>query len=171
MINIILFQPEIPGNTGNIIRTCLATNSKLHIIKPIAFSLTPKWMKRTAAGNLLSDIQHEIHENYKSFSKKYASKKIFYITRYGLKNYANTNFKNNRKKDIFVMFGRESTGIPKTILQNSLDTCLRIPMAPNVRSLNLATTVMLIAYEIHRQNNFQGLSLYEVQKGKNWILK
>ena len=173
MINIILFQPEIPTNTGNIIRTCLATNSKLHIIKPIGFDLHPKWTKRAAAGRLLSNIEHEIHDSYEQFLKKYKNKEIFYITRYGMKNYSDAPFKKiySENKEVWIMFGKESTGIPKKIMQKSLNHCLRIPMVPEERSLNLATTVMLLAYEIHRQNNFNGLSEYEVQKGKDFILK
>ena len=169
MINVILYQPEIPTNTGNIIRICLATRAKLHIIKPLSFDLHPKWFKRSSAGRYLSDIEHEIHNSYADFQNKYSTKKIYYITRYGLNNYADVSFRN--QKEVFVMFGRESTGIPKSILQSSLATCLRIPMAANTRSLNLANTVMLIAYEIQRQWDFQGMSKFEIQKGKNFILE
>ena len=171
MINIVLYQPEIPNNTGNIIRICLATNAKLHIIKPISFDLSPKYLKRAAAGRLLEDIKHEIHESYQEFNQKYAHKKIFFITRYGLKTYSDISFKKefDQKKEIWLMFGRESTGIPKEIMKKSLKTCLRIPMAPNERSLNLANTVMLLTYEVHRQIGYVGLSKYEVQKGKNFI--
>lgn len=168
MINIVLYQPEIPTNTGNIIRTCVATGSKLHIIQPTSFDLHPKWFKRAAAGRYLSDIPHEIHASYADFKKKYGSKKIHYITRYGLKTHTEANFK---EEEVWVMFGTESTGIPKKIMQDSIETCLRIPMVPGTRSLNLANTVMLMAYEIHRQNGFPGLSIYEHQKGKDFILK
>ena len=171
MINIVLYQPEIPNNTGNIIRSCLATGAKLHIIRPIAFELHPKWMKRAAAGRLLSDIEHEVHNSYEDFKKKYGDKKIFYITRYGQNNYSEAPFKetNDKDKEVWLMFGQESKGIPKDILQTSLDTCLRIPMVEKERSLNLATTVMLLAYEVHRQTGFNGLSEYEAQKGKDFI--
>ena len=173
MINIVLYQPEIPGNTGNIIRTCLATGAKLHIIKPISFDLHPKWMKRSGAGRVLSDIQHEVHETYADFKNKYGDKKIYYVTRYGMNNYSEADFKDtmDTNQEVWLMFGRESTGIPKEIMQESLDTCLRIPMVPEERSLNLATTVLLLAYEVHRQTGFKGLSEYEVQKGKDWIKK
>lgn len=173
MINIVLYQPEIPTNTGNIIRTCLATGSKLHIIKPISFDLHPKWIKRAGAGRLLSDIQHEVHESYDAFKQKYGDKKIFYVTRYGQHNYSDAPFTKveNETGEIWLMFGRESTGIPKEILKTSLDTCLRIPMVPEERSLNLATTVTLLSYEVHRQTGFKGLSQYEVQKGADFIEK
>lgn len=168
-INIVLYQPEIPGNTGNIIRTCLATNAKLHLIKPLAFSLEPKWIKRAAAGRTIEEIEYEVHESYKHFQEKYGNKKIYYITRYGQHTYSDPNFSN--EEEVWLMFGRESTGIPKEIMQKSLDTCLRIPMSPKERSLNLATTVMLLVYEVHRQTGFKGLSEYEVQKGKDFILE
>ena len=107
--------------------------------------------------------------NYNDFVKKYGDKKIYYITRYGLKNYSEINYSN--QDDIWIMFGTESTGIPKKILQTSIETCLRIPMKQDCRSLNLANSVNLIVYEILRQKNFEGLSEFEYQKGKNFILE
>lgn len=171
MINIVLYQPEIPTNTGNIIRSCLATGAKLHIIKPISFDLHPRWLKRSGAGRLLSDIPHEVHDSYSDFVNKYGDKKMFYVTRYGQNNYSDANFKSeiDSTDEVWLMFGRESTGIPKEIMQESLDNCLRIPMVEKERSLNLSTTVMLLLYEVHRQNDFDGLSKYEVQKGADWI--
>lgn len=168
MINIILYQPEIPTNTGNIIRTCYATQAKLHIIKPTSFELHPKWFKRAAAGRYLSDIEHEVHASYEAFQKKYGNKKIYYLTRYGHHTYSDVNFK--KENDVWLMFGTESTGIPKKILQTSLNTCLRIPMAASTRSLNLANTVVLLTYEVKRQQGFEDLLRYEDQKGKNFIL-
>ncbi|AAT27607.1 tRNA (cytidine(34)-2'-O)-methyltransferase [[Mycoplasma] mobile] len=171
MINIVLFQPEIPPNTGNIIRTCKATQAKLHIIKPIAFDLDPKYLKRSAAGWILEDIEHEVYETYDDFLKKHSEKSIYYLTRYGKINYSDVNFKKYQNNDdLFVMFGTESTGIPKKILKNNLENCLRIPMDKDMRSLNLANTVFLIAYEIQRQWNFEKLSKYEVQKGQDFLL-
>lgn len=173
MINIILYQPEISPNTANIIRTCFAGKAKLHIIKPIAFDLHPHWLKRKAAGHFLSEIQHEIHESYDKFLEKYSDKNVFYITRYGLHNYAEINYNKilKKEKEIWVMFGTESTGIPKRIMQDKITNCLRIPMNAQCRSLNLANSVAIVLYEILRQNNFEDLSVYEVQKGKDFILK
>lgn len=168
MINIILYQPEIPPNTGNIIRTCYATGAKLHIIKPISFDLFHPNIKRAAAGRTIDDIEYQVYENYDDFLKINSDKKIYYITRYGIKNYVSADFKN--EADIWVMFGTESTGIPKEILKKSIDHCLRIPMKADCRSLNLANSVNLIAYEILRQKNFEGLSEFEVQKGKEFLL-
>ena len=168
MINIILYQPEIPPNTGNIIRTCYATGAKLHIIKPISFDLFHPNIKRAAAGRTIDDIEYQVYENYDDFLKVNSDKKIYYITRYGIKNYVSADFKN--EVDIWVMFGTESTGIPKEILKKSINHCLRIPMKADCRSLNLANSVNLIAYEILRQKNFEGLSEFEVQKGKEFLL-
>lgn len=169
MINIILYQPEIPPNTGNIIRTCYATNAILHIIKPLAFDLYHPLIKRAAAGREIQEIEHHIYDDYEDFKKKNSSKKIFYVTRYGVKNYTEPDF--NIENDVWIMFGRESTGIPKEILSKNIDTCLRIPMTDKCRSLNLANSVSLMTYEILRQNNFNGLSLFENQKGKNFLLE
>ncbi|WP_412031374.1 tRNA (cytidine(34)-2'-O)-methyltransferase [Metamycoplasma buccale] len=173
MINIILYQPEINGNTANIIRTCSSGQAKLHIIKPVAFDLHPHWLKRNAAHHFLSEIQHEIHNDYQSFFNKYGTKNIYFITRYGLNSYCDIKFAKelNENDEIWIMFGTESTGIPKKIMQTNIENCLRIPMDANCRSLNLANSVAIVLYEILRQNNFKNLSKFEVQKGKDFILK
>lgn len=98
MLNIVLFQPEICPNTGNIVRTCFALGAKLHIIKPISFDLHPKYLRRYGAGKVLSDINHEVHDSYKDFYNKYKNKNIYYITRYGLRTYTENNFKNEYDK-------------------------------------------------------------------------
>lgn len=171
MLHIVLYQPEICPNTGNIIRTCYALGAKLHIIKPLGFELLPSKLSRPAAGRLLSDIQHEIHQSYEHFYQKYKDKKIFYITRYGLKSYNKPNFKTIARHhgEIWVMFGRESTGIDKKILSENIKTCLRIPMVSAMRSMNLANCVSIIGFEIMRQLNFDGLNFFETQKGKYYL--
>lgn len=171
MINVVLYQPEIPPNTGNIIRTCFATGAKLHIIKPISFDLFHPNIKRAAAGRTINDIEYEVYDSYDVFFKKNKHQKIYYLTRYGQKIYTDVNFNFEKEKDIWIMFGRESTGIPKKILQSSFSNCIRIPMLPQCRSLNLANSVNLVVYEILRQNNFKNLSFFEVQKGKDFILE
>ncbi|MDC8900162.1 tRNA (cytidine(34)-2'-O)-methyltransferase [Metamycoplasma hyosynoviae] len=173
MINIILYSPEISPNTANIIRTCYACNAKLHIIKPLGFDLHPHWLKRKAAGHFLSEIPHEVHENYDAFARKYGSKNIYYITRYGQKTYTDVKFATelSKKSELWIMFGTESTGIPKKIMQQKISNCLRIPMFAKCRSLNLANTVSIVLYEIMRQNKFAGLSEFEVIKGKDFIKK
>ncbi|QSF13490.1 tRNA (cytidine(34)-2'-O)-methyltransferase [Mycoplasma sp. Mirounga ES2805-ORL] len=172
MLNIILFEPEIPPNTGNIIRTCFALGAKLHIIKPISFDLDPKYLSRPAAGRLLSDIQHEVHNSYKEFNEKYKDKNIFYLTRYGLKTYTDVDFKSEYKKsnEIWLMFGKESTGIDKPILKSKIENCLRIPMVSEMRSINLANTVSIVGFEVMRQLNWENLNKFETQKGKDFLL-
>ncbi|AWX70483.1 tRNA (cytidine(34)-2'-O)-methyltransferase [Mycoplasmopsis anatis] len=173
MLNVVLYQPEICPNTGNIIRTCYSLGARLHIIKPIAFDLHPKYLRRYGAGRMLSDIQHEVHDSYEEFNKKYGNKNIFYITRYGLKTYDEVDYQANLDKDkeIWVMFGRESTGIDMSILKSNVDKCLRIPMISEMRSINLANCVAIVGFEIMRQLKWKDLSLFEVQKGKNFILE
>ncbi|TPE57271.1 tRNA (cytidine(34)-2'-O)-methyltransferase [[Mycoplasma] falconis] len=173
MINIIFYQPEISHNTASIIRTCMAGNAKLHIIKPTGFDIHPHWLKRSGAGHYLSEIQHEIHDSYESFYQKYGNKNIYYITRYGLKGYDEVDFQKEAKDsgEVWIMFGTESTGIPKRIMQTNIDNCLRIPMVKECRSLNLSVCGAIVLYEILRQTGFQDLSKYEVQKGKDFILK
>lgn len=168
MINVVLYQPEISPNTGNIIRSCFATGAKLHIIKPTSFDIHPKWLKRPAAGKHLTDIQHEIHASYEDFNKKYGKETIYYVSRYG-KQYHSTPDYAKHKEDIFLMYGRESTGLPFDLLNDNLDMCIRVPMVEKSRSLNLANTVIMTVYEVLRQKEYDGLSKFEVIKGKDWI--
>ncbi|WP_027334927.1 tRNA (cytidine(34)-2'-O)-methyltransferase [Mycoplasmopsis felifaucium] len=171
MLNIVLFEPEIPPNTANIIRTCFALGAKLHIIKPISFDLNPKYLKREAAGRLLSDIQHEVHNSYQDFYAKYKNKNIYYITRYGEISYSDIDYSKiyNQDKEVWLMFGKESTGIDKNILKDHLDRCLRIPMVSAMRSINLANCVAILGFEVMRQLDFRDLSKVEVQKGKDFL--
>lgn len=173
MINIVLYRPEIFPNTANIIRTCFALKAKLHIVKPVAFDLHPHWLKRAAAGLFLSDIEHEIHENYTKFEKMYGKKDIFFLTRYSKQVYTQVDFKKilQTKKELFLVFGSESTGIRKDILQKNLDRCLRIPMNSKSRSLNLSNSVAVVGYEVLRQLNFADLSFTETQKGPDFLEK
>ena len=170
MINVVLYQPEISPNTGNIIRSCYATGAKLHIIKPTAFDIHPKWFKRPSAGKYLSDIEHEIHESYEDFKNKYGNEVIYYVTRYGKQYHSTPDYKKH-KNDIFLMYGRESTGIPLDILRDNLKMCIRVPMTPNCRSLNLANTVMMTVYEVSRQLGYPELSQFEIQKGADWLIE
>lgn len=173
MINIVLYQPEISQNTANIIRTCAAIGAKLHIIKPTAFDLHPHWLKRSAAGKFLSDIEHEIHSSYQDFMKFNKNSCIYYLTRYSKKVYSEINFVKDldEHKEIFLVFGRESTGINLSILRENIDKCLRIPMLKTARSLNLSNSVSVVGYEIMRQINFKNLSTVEVQKGEDFLWK
>lgn len=165
MINIVLFEPEIPQNTGNIMRTCVAINAKLHLIKPLGFSLDEKSIKRSAV-NYIDKLDYEVYENIEEFFLNNKGE-YFFLTRYATKKYSDFDFK--IKNDIFFIFGKESTGIPKEILKNHLDQCLRIPTTENVRSLNLSNCVSIVAFEALRQREFENLLVYDKFKGENYL--
>ncbi len=167
MINIVLFEPEIPGNTGNIMRTCVATNSKLHLIEPLGFKLDEKSIKRSGV-NYVDNCDYTIYKNFQEFKEKNPGK-YYYSTRYGHKPHTDFNFKSD--ENIYIIFGKESTGIPKEILKDSLDTCMRLPMTENTRALNLSNCVAIITYEILRQNNYYDLLRDEPFKGIDYLEK
>jgi tRNA (cytidine/uridine-2'-O-)-methyltransferase len=165
MINVVLYEPEIPQNTGNIMRTCVATNSKLHLIKPLGFKLDDKHMKRCAV-NYLENLNYEVYENFEDFKSK--NKGVYYyLTRYGKKDH--TSFNYNTDENIYLIFGKESTGIPKEILKSDLDHCMRIPMTDKVRALNVSNSVAIMVYEVLRQQNFNNLLKTEPFKGENYL--
>lgn len=168
MINIVLFEPEIPTNTGNIMRTCIATNSKLHLIKPLGFSLDEKSVKRSGV-NYIDKIDMQIYENIDDFYSK-NNGTFYYLTRYGHKPHTTGNY-SNINENIYFMFGKESTGIPKKYLRGHLDHCFRIPMSDNVRSLNLSNTVAIVVYEALRQQNYNDLLFEEPHKSKDYIME
>lgn len=169
MINIVLYRPEKPQNTGNIMRTCVAINAKLHIIGPITFSVDDKALKRVGM-DYIDDLKMTFYPTYEDFLAKHKNKEIYYITRYANKVYSSFDF-SNPVKDIFIMFGRESTGIPHDILRDNPDRLLRIPMVANARSLNLSNCVAIISYEILRQQNFNNLATQEMIKGIDFLQK
>lgn len=167
MIHIILYRPEKPQNTGNIMRTCVAINAKLHIIGPITFSIDCKDLKRVGM-DYIDNLKYDFYPNYESFLKDFDDKEIFYVTRYSKKVYSSFDFSDLRK-DIFLMFGRESTGIPHDILRAHPDHLLRLPMVPDARSLNLSNCVAILVYEVLRQQNFPDLSTHEAIKGEDFL--
>ena len=166
MINIFLYEPEIPGNTGNIMRTCAATNAKLHLIKPLGFSLEEKYIKRSAV-NYLDKVNYQVYENFEDFLSQNDGD-FYFLTRYGKKPHSSFDYTKSTK-DIYLFFGKESTGIPKEILRNYLDRCLRIPTTDNVRSLNLSNCVALVLYEVLRQLDYPNLLRTEPFKGEDWL--
>ena len=145
MINIVLYEPEIPTNTGNIMRTCIACNAKLHLIEPLGFRLDEKSVKRSGV-NYLDNLNYEVYDDYNDFLAK-NSGDFYYFTRYGKKPHTSFDY-SDCTKNIYLIFGKESTGIPKDILKNNLDKCMRIPMSSNVRSLNLSNCVAIVVYEV-----------------------
>lgn len=152
-LNIVLFQPEIPQNTGNIARTCVLTNSKLHLIKPLGFSLEEKHLKR-AGLDYWQYLDMEIHESYEALREKYKEGTFYFSTTKGRYFYHQVNF----KAGDFIIFGRESSGLPDYIRDSDPDRCIRIPMLEtSTRSLNLSNTVSIVAYEALRQSGFPNM--------------
>ena len=166
MNHIVLYQPEIPQNTGNIMRTCAATNTKLHLIKPLGFSLDEKVVKRSGA-NYINECDYTVYENFNDFANKNKGT-YYFLTRYGHKPHTSFDY-TDKKENIYLIFGRESTGIPKEILKEHLDTCLRIPMTDKVRALNLSNCVAIMVYEVLRQQNYNDLLFDEPFKGKDYL--
>ena len=167
MINIVLFEPEIPQNTGNIMRTCVATNSVLHLIKPLGFSLDEKYIKRSGV-NYIDNCVYHVYENIEDFYEKNPEGEFYYLTRYGHKPHTVFDYSDPNKKYYFV-FGKESTGIPKKYLKPHLDHCMRMPMTDKVRALNLSNTVAIMTYEALRQQNYPNLLFDEPHKTKTEI--
>lgn len=166
MIHIVLYEPEIPQNTGNIMRTCVATNAMLHLIKPLGFTLDEQRIRRSGM-DYIDDLQYQVYENFEEFTQKMPGD-YYYITRYGKHSPYEMDF-TQEKGDVFLIFGKESTGIPKSILSAHLERCLRLPMVASARSLNLSNTVAIVIYEVLRQLGFPDLSLVEVLKGEDWL--
>ena len=167
MINIVLYEPEIPQNTGNIMRTCVATNSKLHLIEPLGFKIDDKTIKRCGV-NYINNCQYKVDKNFDDF-KEQNKGRYFYFTRYGNKPPTDFDFKISKDEEIYLIFGKESTGIPKEILKTDLEHCMRLPMTDKVRALNLSNCVAIATYEVLRQNNYFDLLRDEPFKGKDYL--
>ena len=166
MINIVLFEPEIPGNTGKIMRTCVATNSKLHLIKPLGFSLDEKYIRRSGV-NYIDKCDYIVYENIEEFYEKNDGT-FYYLTRYGHKPHTSFDY-SDKDENIYFVFGKESTGIPPELLKPHIEKCMRIPMTDNVRALNLSNTVAIMVYEALRQQNYNDLLRDEPHKSKTFI--
>ncbi len=170
MNHIVLYQPEIPQNTGNIMRTCVGTNTKLHLIKPLGFSLDEKHLARSGV-NYIDKLDYYVYENYDEFLEKNKDGKYYYFTRYGHKPHSSFNYENKKDENLYFIFGKESTGIDKHILKDNLDTCMRLPMSDNVRSLNLSNCCAIVIYEVLRQQNYNDLLWDEPHKGNDYLEK
>jgi len=166
MLNIVLFEPEIPANTGNIMRTCAATNTKLHLIKPLGFSLEEKYIKRCGAG-YIDKCNYTLYENFEDFKNKNKGT-YYFLTRYGHTPHSSFDY-SKKDENIYFIFGKESTGIPLDILKPFIDTCLRIPMSDKVRALNVSNAVAITLYEALRQQDYNDLLFDEPHKDKNLI--
>lgn len=151
-MNIVLLEPEIPANTGNIGRTCVATGTKLHLIKPLGFSLDEKQLKR-AGMDYWSKLDVSVYLNYEDFCEKNPDAKVYMATTKSKQTYTEVKY----EPDCFIMFGKESAGIPEEILVENKASCIRIPMLSNIRSLNLSNSAAIVLYEALRQNDFCGM--------------
>jgi tRNA (cytidine/uridine-2'-O-)-methyltransferase len=155
-VHVVLFEPEIPANTGNIGRTCLATDTKLHLIHPLGFSTEDKAVRR-AGLDYWKDVDIEEHQSIVDLYDKFPEGKFYYIENFGTKHYTDFDFSNS-DEDLFFVFGKESSGIPKDLLVGKENQCLRIHMNDKVRSLNLSNTAAIIIYEVLRQQGFPHLT-------------
>ena len=152
-LNIVLFQPEIPQNTGNIGRTCVLTDCKLHLIKPLGFSMDEKYLRR-AALDYWKFLDLTIYDSYKELRDKYPTSHFYFSTTKGKHNYTEAKF----KSEDFIIFGRESSGLPDEIRDTDPDSCIRVPMLEtSTRSLNLSNTVAIVIYEALRQLDFPNM--------------
>ncbi|MFP5109793.1 tRNA (uridine(34)/cytosine(34)/5-carboxymethylaminomethyluridine(34)-2'-O)-methyltransferase TrmL [Neobacillus sp. C211] len=154
-INVVLYQPQIPSNTGNIARTCAGTDTNLHLIRPLGFSTDDKMLKR-AGLDYWQHVNIVYYDSLDDFYKKNAGGDFFYITKFGQKPFSSFDYSNS-SKDYYFIFGRETTGLPKDVIENNKDVSLRIPMNENIRSLNLSNTAAILIYEALRQQNYAHL--------------
>ena len=156
-INVVMVEPEIPQNTGNIARTCAATGSKLHLVHPLGFSISDKYLKR-AGLDYWDKLEIEEHDSLKAFLEKYKPEEnnMFYATTKAKHCYSDVDFSNI--EEVFILFGKETKGLPEDLLQKYIDNTIRIPMIGDLRSLNLSNSVAIIVYEVLRQCNFEMLN-------------
>lgn len=165
--HVVLFEPQIPANTGNIARTCAATNSPLHLIEPLGFSTDDKHLKR-AGLDYWNEVEIYKHENMEAFLKFVGGRKLYLITKFAEKVYSDVDY--TAEEDVFFIFGKETTGLPEEFMHEREDDCLRIPMNDeHVRSLNLSNTACMIVYEALRQQGFPNMEkshVYENDKLK-----
>ena len=162
-LNIVLFEPEIPSNTGNIGRTCVATGTRLHLIEPLGFRLNEKAIQR-AGMDYWNDLDVTTYLNYEDFLAKNPGAKIYMATTKARQTYAEVQY----EEDCYIMFGKESAGIPEEILVQHPDTAIRIPMNENILSLNLANSVAIVLYEALRQHNFEHMQLQGQLRNFQW---
>lgn len=153
-MNVVLLEPEMPANTGNIGRTCVATDTKLHLIEPLGFKLSDKLIKR-AGLDYWDKLDVTVYSDYQDFLDRNPGAKIYMATTKGLHVYSDVEY----EPDCFLMFGKESAGIPEEILLDNQNRCVRIPMWGDIRSLNLANSVSVVLYEALRQNGFEKMTM------------
>ena len=155
-INIVMVEPEIPQNTGNIARTCAATGGKLHLVEPLGFEITDKYLKR-AGLDYWDKLDIEKHSSLQTFLDKYKPEEnnMYFVTTKGQTCYSDVNY--SEMDEVFLLFGKETKGLPEDLLQKYIDKTIRIPMRSMLRSLNLSNSVAIVVYEVLRQKNFEDL--------------
>ncbi|MFT8321518.1 MAG: tRNA (uridine(34)/cytosine(34)/5-carboxymethylaminomethyluridine(34)-2'-O)-methyltransferase TrmL [Bacillus sp. (in: firmicutes)] len=154
-IHIVLYQPQIPSNTGNIARTCAATDTILHLIRPLGFSTDDKMLKR-AGLDYWEFVNIHYHDSIEDFFTENKGGEFFFLTKFGKKTYSSFDY-SDKNKDYYFIFGRETTGLPEEIRKANMERALRIPMNDNVRSLNLSNTAAILVYEALRQQDYREL--------------
>ncbi len=154
MLNIVLHEPEMPANTGNIGRSCVAAGARLHLIEPLGFRINEKQLKR-AGLDYWDKLDVTVYDDFRDFLEKNPGAKIYMATTKSKQTYADVRY----EEDCYIMFGKESAGIPEEILLDYRETAIRIPMLPDIRSLNLSNAVAIVLYEALRQQSFAGLEL------------
>lgn len=154
IMNIVLLEPEIPANTGNIGRTCVATGTRLHLIEPLGFDISDKAVRR-AGMDYWKALDLAVYKNFEEFLHKNPNAKLYMATTKAKRAYTEVSY----EPDAYIMFGKESAGIPEEILLDYQDTCVRIPMIGDIRSLNLGNSAAIVLYEALRQNNFEGMRM------------
>lgn len=163
MINIVLHEPEMPANTGNIGRTCVATGARLHLIEPLGFHINEKMVKR-AGLDYWDKLDVTVYDNYEDFLEKNPGAKIYMATTKAPHTYCDVRYED----DCYIMFGKESAGIPEDILVQHPDTAIRIPMIGDIRSLNLSNSVAIVLYEALRQHDFADMRLHGHLRNYEW---
>lgn len=169
-INVVLYHPEIPQNTGNIMRSCVGFHAKLHLIRPLGFKLDEAHMRR-AALDYFDSLEYEAYEDWDDFKSKNKGK-FYYLTRYGHKSPSIINFKEAKDEDIYLVFGAESTGIAYDILKENLEDCYRIPTTDKIRSLNLSNCAAIMLFLASEQLNDSSIVFMhepDSMKGENFI--
>jgi len=153
-LNIVLVEPEIPQNTGNIVRTCAATGTILHLVGPLGFSIEDKYLKR-AGLDYWNDAEIKYYDSLEEFMNKFGNSKLYYSTTKAIYKYSDVEFEDG----CFVLFGKETAGLPEELLKENKENCIRIPMKEGIRSLNLSNSVAIVVYESLRQQNFKNLDM------------
>ena len=155
-VNVVMVEPEIPQNTGNIARTCAALGAKLHLVHPFGFNISEKAVKR-AGLDYWDKVEIEEHESFEKFLEKYKPEEndMFFVTTKGKHVYSEPEYK--KMDEVYLLFGKETKGLPEDILKKYIDKTIRIPMRPTLRSLNLSNSVAIVVYDVYRQNQFENL--------------